>query len=93
MVAEAGAIRAPCDDGRVSTASPVDHASTITREELIGARRAGRIVLVDVLSRDSFAARHIPGAINLPVAEIGARADEVLPDRHAPIVVYCGGPT
>jgi rhodanese-related sulfurtransferase len=36
---------------------------------------------------------HIPGAINLPVAEIPRRAPEVLPDRAASIVTYCGGPT
>ena len=73
--------------------TPVESISTITRDELIGALRAGRIVLVDVLSPESFAARHIPGAINLPVADIARRAPDVLPDRAAPIVTYCGGPT
>jgi rhodanese-related sulfurtransferase len=67
--------------------------STITREELIDALRSRRSVVVDVLSRESFAAMHIPGAINLPVAEIPRRAAEVLPDRAAPIITYCGGPT
>jgi rhodanese-related sulfurtransferase len=78
----------------VNPVSPAtDGVSTMARDELIGALRSGRIVLVDVLSRESFAARHIPGAINLPVADIPRRAPEVLPDRHAPIVTYCGGPT
>jgi rhodanese-related sulfurtransferase len=66
---------------------------TITRDELIGALRGGSIVLVDVLSPESFAARHIAGAINLPVTDILRRARELLPDRDAEIVVYCGGPT
>lgn len=88
------AIHAPCDDGEVTaTSAPLDRFSTITRDELVGALRAGRIVLVDVLSPESFAAMHIPGAINLPVAEIPGRAPEVLSDRAAPIVTYCGGPT
>ena len=65
----------------------------MTRAELIGALRARRIALVDVLSPESFAGRHIPGAINLPVAEIPRRAPDVLPDRRARIVTYCGGPT
>ena len=65
----------------------------VGREELIRALAAGRITLVDVLSPESFAAMHIPGAINLPVAEIEERAAAVLPNRSAPIVVYCGGPT
>jgi len=83
----------PCDDGQVSSAPPVDDVPTVTRAELIGDLRAGRITLVDVLSPESFAANHIPGAINLPVTEIPLRARELLPDRRAAIVVYCGGPT
>jgi len=67
--------------------------STITRDELIGALRSGSIVLLDVLSPESFAAVHIPGAINLPVADIPRRAADLLPDRRAAIVTYCGGPT
>lgn len=65
----------------------------MTRPELAGALRARTITLVDVLSPESFAVRHIPGAINLPVAEIPRRAAELLPDRRARIVTYCGGPT
>ncbi|HKB09094.1 MAG TPA: rhodanese-like domain-containing protein [Vicinamibacterales bacterium] len=71
---------------------PTDRES-IMRDELIRVLRAGRIVLVDVLSPESFATRHIPGAINLPVADIPRRAPEVLPDRSTEIVAYCGGPT
>jgi rhodanese-related sulfurtransferase len=55
--------------------------------------RAQRVTLVDVLSPESFAAAHLPGAINLPVAEIWQRAGDVIPDRDAAIVAYCGGPT
>jgi rhodanese-related sulfurtransferase len=77
----------------VSAPSAIGRESTITRDELIGALRARRIVLVDVLSPESFAAAHIPGAINLPVADIARRAPEVLPDRDAHVVTYCGGPT
>ena len=65
----------------------------LSREDLVRGLRAGRITLVDVLSPESFAAMHIPGAINLPVVDLARRAAEVLPDRAAPIVTYCGGPT
>jgi ArsR family transcriptional regulator len=73
--------------------SASDHVSTISRDELIAGLRARRIALVDVLSPESFASRHIPGAINLPVADLARRAAEVLPDKTARIVTYCGGPT
>jgi len=76
-----------------SPSVPQNDALSITREELIRVLRAGRSVLLDVLSPESFAAVHIPGAINLPVAEIARRAPELLPDRAADIVTYCGGPT
>jgi rhodanese-related sulfurtransferase len=77
----------------VSSASPAARPPEIARGELVAALRAGRITLVDVLSPESFSAMHIPGAVNLPVADLARRAGDILPDRHAPIVAYCGGPT
>ena len=66
---------------------------TVSRDELIRGLSANRITLVDVLSPESFLARHIPGAVNLPVVDIARRAGDVLPERRARIVAYCGGPT
>jgi rhodanese-related sulfurtransferase len=65
----------------------------LSRAELIRALRERSVTLVDVLSPESFARNHIPGAINVPVATIPTAARSVLPDLGAPIVVYCGGPT
>ena len=72
--------------------SAVDLAE-ISRDQLVRALRDRRITLLDVLSPETFAGMHIPGAINLPVAQIARRAAELLQDRNAPIVTYCGGPT
>jgi rhodanese-related sulfurtransferase len=69
------------------------HVPAISRDELMGELRRRRIILVDVLSPESFSSVHLPGAINLPVADLAGRAGAALPDRRAPIVVYCGGPT
>jgi hypothetical protein len=66
---------------------------TLSYQALIGELRRRRITLVDVLSPESFSSAHLPGALNLPVAGLAGRAGAVLLDRHAPIVVYCGGPT
>jgi rhodanese-related sulfurtransferase len=77
----------------VSTGVQTSHVPEISREELIAALRGGGVTLVDVLSPESFAANHLPRAINLPVADIPSRATAVVRDRDAPIVVYCGGPT
>ncbi|MFF5291362.1 rhodanese-like domain-containing protein [Paractinoplanes globisporus] len=48
-------------------------------------------VLVDSRSRAAWEQGHIPGAIHLPTAEIGARAAELL-DPAVPVVTYCWGP-
>ena len=66
--------------------------TAIGREEVESLVRAGA-QLVDVLPREEYADEHLPGAINLPVADIPQRAPELLPDRRARIVTYCGGPT
>lgn len=44
--------------------------------------------LIDVRSSAEFAAGHIPGALNIPVQELGARLNELRP-KDAPVVVYC----
>jgi rhodanese-related sulfurtransferase len=72
---------------------PASAVRTISRRDLESALRRHRVTLVDVLSPESFSAAHIPGAINLPVADIRRRAPAVLPDRGARIATYCGGPT
>ena len=58
-------------------------------------RRTGDpdFTLIDVLPRESFLAGHLPGARSLPLVDVAARAAEMLPDRGADLVAYCGGPT
>lgn len=93
QVARHGWVNAPCDDDCVRSAAPDAGVPEVSRDELVRAQRARRVTLVDVLSPESFAGMHIPGAINLPVATLAGQATRVLPDRAAPIVTYCGGPT
>jgi rhodanese-related sulfurtransferase len=44
--------------------------------------------LVEVLPREEFEELHLPGAVNLPLKELGAQCAEQL-DRDRPVVVYC----
>jgi rhodanese-related sulfurtransferase len=55
--------------------------------------RDPRVAVLDVLSREAYTAGHLPGAINIPVAELRARVAAELPNRDQAVVVYCGGPT
>lgn len=61
----------------------------ISRDEL--RRRLGdpRLVVVDVLARDSYLLGHIPGALTIPLAELPERAREMLPNLETEIAVYC----
>ncbi|MGH9761770.1 MAG: rhodanese-like domain-containing protein, partial [Blastocatellia bacterium] len=51
--------------------------------------RGGHIVVVDVSDRQGYATMHIPGAKNIPVDELHARALQELPDQGK-VVLYCG---
>ena len=48
-----------------------------------------RVVLVEALGGGFFADAHLPGAINVPVAEVDRLAPHLLPDIEAEIIVYC----
>jgi len=68
-------------------------AHEISYEELARRLHDPALAVVDVLPRESYESGHLPGALSLPLAEVRARAPEVLPDRLQEIAVYCGGPT
>jgi rhodanese-related sulfurtransferase len=48
------------------------------------------LVLIDARSPEAYAAGHLPGAINLPHAQIDEAATAALPDGA--LVAYCWGP-
>jgi rhodanese-related sulfurtransferase/voltage-gated potassium channel Kch len=62
----------------------------IPREELQRRLHDPALTIVDVLPAESYASGHLPRALNLPLDLIAGRAQEILPDLAAEIVVYCG---
>jgi len=66
---------------------------SVTLADLRTRMRDHRVVILDVLAPEVYANGHIPGAINIPLAELPNRAAKELPDREREIIVYCGGPT
>lgn len=64
-------------------------ADAITRDELIRRRDAGEITLIDVRPHEEYRTGHIPGAINIPLAELADRLAD-LPADHD-VVAYCRG--
>ena len=61
----------------------------ITPAEAIRLLDSGKARAVDVREPDEYAVGHIPGALLLPLGQITDRAQEVLPDKEAPWLVYC----
>lgn len=59
----------------------------------IGAEEVGALVaagaqLVEVLPREEYEEAHLPGALNLPLRELGREAGGRL-RRDLPVIVYC----
>ena len=46
-------------------------------------------IILDTREQDEFNEGHIPGAILIPYTEIENKAEEMLPDKDAQILVYC----
>ena len=67
----------------------------IDRRELLRRMMAPGVkpVLLDVLSPESYADGHLPGAVHLPFAALVEQVSRVLPDREVEIIAYCAGPT
>ena len=64
--------------------------ATLGREELAARLRDGDVVVLDVRPPAEYAAGHIPGAVNVPPAELAQRLRDVPGDRD--VVAYCRGP-
>lgn len=64
---------------------------TISRDELREKiDRGDRFLLVETLPAMAYHEAHLPGAINLPPDQVSTLAYQVLPDKTADIVLYCG---
>jgi ArsR family transcriptional regulator len=67
-----------------------DSMEALTREDLAGRIADGLVMVLDVRPEDEFAVGHLPGARNIPVAELDRRLNELPADVE--IVAYCRGP-
>lgn len=66
-----------------------DSLEPITREELSARLRDGMVTVLDVRPADEYALGHVPGALNVPLAELDAGLSTLDPDKD--IVAYCRG--
>lgn len=61
----------------------------ITSEESQKMIDAGDVTILDVRTKQEYDAGHIPEAILLPDFEIKSKAEKILTDKNAVILVYC----
>lgn len=82
VVALAAAMLAACstEDRRVST----PNAAAIKPAQ-------SRPLVVDVRSAEEYQSGHLPNAINIPVATLESRIQEVAPSKDTPLMVHCQG--
>jgi rhodanese-related sulfurtransferase/DNA-binding transcriptional ArsR family regulator len=67
-----------------------DSLEPVPAPELLERARDGVVTVVDVRPPEEYAAGHIRGAINVPLAELAKRLDEIPSDKE--VVAYCRGP-
>lgn len=66
-----------------------DDMEPVSRNELLERLRTGLVTVLDVRPTDEFVFGHLPGAINIPLAELEARITEIDPGQE--IIAYCRG--
>ncbi len=67
-----------------------DNQEPVPAKELLARIRKGLVTLLDVRPPEEYAAGHLPGAVNIPLAELEKHLDEFRPNQE--VVVYCRGP-
>ena len=69
----------------------VAHGETISREEILARLEDRALVILNVMPKATFADRHIPGSINLPIVDVETRARQLIANFNQEIAVYCAG--
>ena len=67
-----------------------DQMEPVAAAELLDRARKGLVTVLDVRPAEEFEAGHLPGAVNIPIEQLGKRLGE-LPKRKE-VVAYCRGP-
>ena len=67
-----------------------DELEPIPREELLKRARDGLVTVVDVRPPEEYAAGHVPGAVNIQLADLEKHLNKL--DVKQEIVAYCRGP-
>lgn len=67
-----------------------DNLEPVPRTELLKRARQGLVTVLDVRPPEEYAAGHVPGALNVPLAELEKHLKRLPKGRE--VVAYCRGP-
>ena len=67
-----------------------DKLEPVSADELLERTLSGLVTVLDVRPQEEYAAGHLPGAINVPLAELDEDLDRLNDGRE--VVAYCRGP-
>ena len=76
----------PSQSGLPLTEAEVPRVSV---EDAVAAIQSGEAIVVDVRSAEAYQASHIPGAISIPLDEIGSNPNGLNLDKNQWIITYC----
>jgi len=64
---------------------------TISRDQVKAKKDNDNVTVINVLGKDNYEEKHIPGSINIPLDQLEDRVDEL--DKDNEIIVYCASPS
>ena len=67
-----------------------DALEPVSRDDLVAKLRDDQVTVLDVRPEDEFSLGHLPGALNIPLAELERRLSELSKGRE--VIAYCRGP-
>jgi rhodanese-related sulfurtransferase/DNA-binding transcriptional ArsR family regulator len=67
-----------------------DSLEPVSVKDLVDRMRGGLVTIVDVRPKEEYGAGHLPGAINIPLADMERNLSKLPRDRE--IIAYCRGP-
>lgn len=67
-----------------------DELEPVPRDELLERAKHGLVTVLDVRPAEEFNAGHVPGAINVTLADLEKHLDKL--DKQQEVVAYCRGP-
>ncbi len=70
--------------------STKDDLEPIMAKDLLGRARKGLVTVLDVRPAEEYRAGHLPGAVNIPLAELEGQLNKL--PRSKEVVAYCRGP-